>query len=58
MDAQWTTAVTQVGFPIVITFWFMFRFEKRWDRILELMTQEAEILRDIHEHINKGGRND
>jgi hypothetical protein len=29
--------IQQVGFPIVIAVWFMWRLEKRMDRIIELI---------------------
>jgi hypothetical protein len=60
MDQQWVTLVSQVSFPILITLWFMFRLERRWDLLLELMTQEAAILKIIHDYITrqKGRRKD
>ena len=46
--------VSTVGFPIVITFYLLFRFEKKLNQNTEVMMELIETLRD--KRTRKNGR--
>lgn len=38
---DYVDVISKVGFPIVVTTWLLWRFEKRMDRTIELLTLMA-----------------
>ena len=42
---DWTTVISNVGFPIAVTLWFMFRVEK-------IINKNTEAIRELIKKIN------
>lgn len=40
------TLISKLGFPILVAIWFMWRYEKRMDRILNMLTIIATKLEE------------
>ena len=51
---QWTGIIREFGFPVFVVVWFMFRMERRVDRLIELLAALikaiAVIARSLDDH--------
>jgi hypothetical protein len=50
--------VQQVGFPIVIAVWFMWRLEKRMDRLIELLGLLLKAMALLAKSVDHMGKTD
>jgi hypothetical protein len=50
--AQATALLREFGFPVVVAVWFMWRLEKRLDRLAELMTSLLMAIRLLAQSID------
>ena len=56
MEQTIITAVSTVGFPIVVTFYLLTRFQKSMDRLSGEISRLTEFLQGMErEHRTKGG---
>ena len=50
----------EFGFPVFVSMWFMWRLEKRMDRLFELMTSlmqaTAILAKSVDDHLVRGSR--
>lgn len=49
MHKETLEVIQTLGFPVVVSLWFMLRLEKKLERILELQDKLIDIIRDRHD---------
>jgi hypothetical protein len=59
MEANMTNEIVEIikdlGFPIAVALWFMFRTDKKLDKVIELLHKTVYTVEEISEEIENEG---